>query len=213
MSTLKPTTTVTSNASAVYVVNAQSVTLSATVTSSMGTVNAGTVTFTAMQGSTTIGSPVTSGTVSSGAASVTYTLPGGTTAGMYTVQAVYNPAGGGFAISSDSTHTLTVGMTTATVTLGNLLQIYTGAPLAATASTTPSGLTVNLTYNGNCTAPTTVSGAAVMGTVSDVNYQGSGSSTLVKWRAATCQNEGRVLEDNGPQLEWELTLATLALPD
>ncbi len=176
--TLKPTTTVTSNASAVYSVSAQSVTLSATVTSSMGTVNAGTVTFTVMQGSTPIGSPVTSGTVSSGAASVTYTLPGGTTADRYTIQAVYN-TGGGFAISSDSTHTLTVGMTTATVTLGNLLQIYTGAPLAATASTTPSGLTVNLTYNGSSTAPTTVGSYTVVGTVSDINYQGSSSRTLV----------------------------------
>ena len=181
--TLKPTTTVTSNASAVYSVSAQSVPLSATVTSSMGTVNAGTVTFTVTQGSTTIGSPVTSGTVSSGAASVTYTLPGGTTAGMYSIQAVYNTAGGGFAISSDSTHTLTVGMTTATVMLGNLSQIYTGAPLTATASTTPSGLTVNLTYNGSSTAPTAVGNYTVVGTVSDIDYQGSSSNTLVIGKA------------------------------
>ena len=176
--TLKPTTTVASNASAVYLVSQQSVTLSATVTSSYGAVNAGTVTFTVMQSSTPIGSPVTSGTVSSGAASVTYTLPGGTSAGGYSIQAVYN-TGGGFATSSDSTHTLTVGMVTVTPTLGNLLQIYTGSPLAATATTSPSGLTVNFTYNGSSTAPTAVGSYTVVGTISDENYQGSSSSTLV----------------------------------
>jgi len=55
--TLKPTTTVASDASAAYSASAQSVPLSATVTSSIGMVNAGTVTFTVMQGSTTIGTP------------------------------------------------------------------------------------------------------------------------------------------------------------
>jgi hypothetical protein len=176
---LKPTTTVSSDALATYSASVQSIPLSATVTSSMGTVNAGTVTFTVMQGSTTIGTPVTSGTVSSGAASVNYSLPGGTTAGMYTVQAMYNSSGGGFAISSDGSHTLTVGMTTATVTLGSLSQIYTGSPLAATATTTPSGLTVNLTYNGSSTAPTAVGSYAVVGTINDTNHQGSSSNTLV----------------------------------
>jgi hypothetical protein len=178
--TLKPTTIVASDASAVYIpLSSQNVTLSATVTSSYGTVNAGTVTFTVMQGSTPIGSPVTSGTVSSSAAStVTYTLPAGTTAGTYTIQAVYN-TGGGFATSIDSTHTLTVGMITVTPTLVNLTQIYTGSPLAATATTSPSGLTVNFTYNGSSTAPTAVGSYTVVGTVSDVNYQGSNTGTLV----------------------------------
>jgi hypothetical protein len=98
---------------------------------------------------------------------------------MYTVQAMYNSSGGGFAISSDSSHTLTVGMSTGTVTLGSLSQIYTGSPLAATATTTPSGLTVNFTYNGSSTAPTTVGSYAVVGTINDINHQGSSSNTLV----------------------------------
>src|SRR5664280_2741667 len=103
---------------------------------------------------------------------------------MYTVQAMYNSSGGGFAISSDSSHTLTVGMTMATVTLGSLSQIYTGSPLAATATTVPSGLTVNLTYNGNSTAPTAAGSYTVVGTISDSNYQGSSSNTLVVNKAA-----------------------------
>ena len=77
-----------------------------------------TVTFTLMQGSTVIGSPVTSGTVTSGAANASLTLPAGTIAGSYTIQVVYN-AGAGFATSSDSSHTLTVGFTAPVPAGGN----------------------------------------------------------------------------------------------
>jgi hypothetical protein len=101
------TTTTASNASANFSASNQSVTLSATVTSGAGAVNVGTVTFTVLQGVTVIGVPVTSATVTAGAASANFTLPGGTAAAVYTIQAVYN-AGTGFAGSSDSTHTLTV---------------------------------------------------------------------------------------------------------
>jgi hypothetical protein len=181
--TLKPTTIVAPNASASYSASAQSVPLSATVTSSSGTVNAGTVIFTVMQGGNVIGTPVISGTVSSGAASVNYTLPGGTPTGVYTIQGTYN-TGGGFAVSSDSSHFLTVGTTTAIVTLGNLSQTYSGSPLTATATTVPGGLTVNFTYNGSSTAPTAAGSYTVVGTISDSNYQGSSSSTLVINKAA-----------------------------
>ena len=101
------TSTTAANASATFSSSTQNVTLSATVTSGVGTVNSGTVTFTVLSGGTAVGSAVTSGTVATGSASATYMLPGGTTAGSYTIQAVYNP-GAGFLTSSDSTHTLTV---------------------------------------------------------------------------------------------------------
>ena len=39
-----------------------------------------------------------------------------------------------------TTYSLTVGKPTATVTLGNLAQTYTGSPLSATATTVPTGL-------------------------------------------------------------------------
>ncbi len=50
---------------------------------------------------------MTSGTVTNGAASATYVLPGGTPAGVYTIQAVYSGTAG-LAPSTDSTHTLLV---------------------------------------------------------------------------------------------------------
>jgi hypothetical protein len=74
---------------------------------------------------------------------------------------------------------VTVGQATAAVNLGSLAQTYTGSPLAATATTTPTGLTVNLTYNGSPTAPTAAGNYAVVGTINDTNYQGSATGTLV----------------------------------
>ena len=180
--TLKSTSTVASNASATYSASAQSVTLSATVSSGLGSVNTGTVTFTVFNGGTQVGLATTSGVVTNGSASATYSLPGGTLVGAYSIQAVYN-AGGGFAASSDSSHTLIVGKATTTVTLGSLSQTYTGSPLAAMASTTPSSLAVTLTYNGSSTAPIAAGSYTVVGTISDPNYQGSSTGTLVIGKA------------------------------
>jgi hypothetical protein len=71
-----------------------------------------------------------------------------------------------------------VNKATATVTLGNLAATYDGMPKAASATTSPSGLTVNLTYVGSPTAPTNAGSYAVDGMVADANYQGTGSGTL-----------------------------------
>lgn len=110
------TQTAVSPATASYSAQAQNVTLNATVTSG-SSVNEGTVTFTVKDGSNnTVGSPVTSGTVASGAASATFSLPGSTAAGSYTVNAVYNPASANFNTSSGS-GTLTVSTIFPTVTV------------------------------------------------------------------------------------------------
>jgi hypothetical protein len=114
-----PTTTTASNATTNYSSSPQSVSLSATVTSPVGTVNAGTVTFTVLNGSTPVGTATTSGTVSSGSASVSYTLPAATTIGNYTIQAVYNGSTD-FAGSSNNAHTLTVAPSIGSCTTANL---------------------------------------------------------------------------------------------
>ena len=67
----------------------------------------------------------------------------------------------------------------AIVTLGNLTQSYTGSAISVTVSTTPPGLTVNLTYNGSPFAPTNVGSYTVIGTVSDPYYAGDATNTLV----------------------------------
>ncbi|HEY7424816.1 MAG TPA: Ig-like domain-containing protein, partial [Gemmataceae bacterium] len=107
------TSTSASSATAPFSSSTQTVNLSATVTSSGGTVNEGSVTFTILQGTTVIGT-ATSGPVSDGQASVSYSLPGGTAAGTYTIEADYSDDSGSFAASSDNTQTLAVGSATST---------------------------------------------------------------------------------------------------
>jgi hypothetical protein len=101
------------------------------------------------------------------------------TAGQQTLSVTFTPTDSSDYSTTTSTVQLTVNKAAATITLGSLSQIYTGSPLAATASTTPSGLTVNFTYNGSSTAPTAAGSYTVVGTISDSNYQGSSSNTLV----------------------------------
>ena len=85
----------------------------------------------------------------------------------------------------------TIDKAAATVTLGGLARNFDGTPKAATATTAPPGLTVTYTYDAATTEPTNPGSYAVVATVSDVNYSGSASGTLVIaaelidiWRAA-----------------------------
>jgi len=80
-------------------------------------------------------------------------------------------------------YTLTINQGTATVTLGSLAQTYTGSALSATATTNPTGLTVNFTYNSSSTAPTAAGSYTVVGTISDSNYHGSNTGTLLIGKA------------------------------
>jgi hypothetical protein len=98
-----------------------------------------------------------------------------TAAGSYTVVGTINNAN----YTGSATGTLVISKAMATVTLAGLTQTYNGSPLSATATTNPTGLTVNLTYSGLSTAPTAVGSYTVVGTISDANYQGSATGTLV----------------------------------
>jgi hypothetical protein len=86
--------------------------------------------------------------------------------------------GSGSPYTGSQSYTLVVGKGTATVTLSNLTQTYTGSPITATATTSPTGLTVVLTYNESSTAPTTAGSYAVVATINDPNYQGTATGTL-----------------------------------
>ena len=135
------TTTAAANATTSYSVTAQSVTLTATVSSPAGVVNAGTVTFTVLQGATPVGSAVTSTTVVNGTASVSYVLPAGTPAGTYIIQAAYSGTVS-LSTSSDASHTLTVSSASTTTAAVNAVATYNIAAqnVALTAAvTSPSG--------------------------------------------------------------------------
>jgi hypothetical protein len=94
-------------------------------------------------------------------------------AGVYTV--IVNGAAG----SVTNSATLTVTKAGATVTLGSLSQTYNGTARPATATTTPTGLTVTFTYNSSANVPTNAGSYTVIGTINDANYQGSATNTLV----------------------------------
>jgi hypothetical protein len=81
--------------------------------------------------------------------------------------------------TGSSSGTLVIGKATATVTLGSLSQTYDGTTRSASATTTPAGKTVNFTYDGSAIAPTNAGSYAVIGTISDPNYTGSASGTLI----------------------------------
>ena len=117
---------------------------------------------------------VTSSPASLGGVTVTYdasTTPP-INAGSYAVVASLTNAN--FS-APDVAGTLVVGKASATITLSNLTQTYTGGALSPTATTTPPGLAISVTN-----APQTAPGSyGVTATVSDSNYQGTANGTFV----------------------------------
>src|SRR5205823_2612494 len=89
-----------------------------------------------------------------------------TNVGSYTVVGTINDSN----YQGSSTNTLVIGKGAATVAFAGLSQTYNGTARTVTATTTPSGLTVDITYNGSSSAPTNGGSYTVVGTISDVNY-------------------------------------------
>ena len=175
--TVSTMTTVTSSANPS--VSAQSVTFTATVSPTNGTVSpTGTVQF--LTNGVALGAPVavTAGvnTNVTAAISTSDLMAGGSP---YTVTAQFAGTGLFLASTGAVSGNQIVNKALAAVTLTNLLQTYDGGAQSATATTVPPGLTVNLTYNGSANAPTNQGSYTVIGTVSDANYAGSATNTLV----------------------------------
>jgi surface protein len=83
-----------------------------------------------------------------------------------------------------ATGTLGIGRSPADVHLNGLSQIYDGTARTVTATTAPLGLQVDITYNGDAWAPTNAGSYGVVATISDADYQGVGTGTLVVAKAA-----------------------------
>ncbi len=132
-------------------------------------VDGGQVTFTAPGSGPSATLTASLVTISGNTASVTATA--NSTAGSYNVAA--SAAG-----ASDATFAITNTKATATVALNNFSQTYDGAPKSAICTTTPSGLTTNITYNSSTTPPTNAGNYTAVCTVSDANYQGSDTRTF-----------------------------------
>jgi rhamnogalacturonan endolyase len=136
------------------------------------------------------GLPVTF-SVTSGPATVaggTVTLTG---AGTVTLRASQS-GGVNYTAATFVDQSFAVAKAAATITLTNLSQLYTGAPKSATATTSPAGLTVQLTYNGSATAPTAVGTYALAATIVDANYAGTASGTFAITKPAATVTLGNL---------------------
>ncbi|MFH0873712.1 MAG: MBG domain-containing protein [Candidatus Komeilibacteria bacterium] len=121
----------------------------------------------------------------------------------------YNPA-------PDVSRTFNVNKAAASVTLGSLSQIYDSAPKSATATTEPSGLTVDFIYDGSATTPTNAGSYAVVATINDLNYSGSASGTLVILPTTitiTADAKSKLYGEADPALTYQITNGALAGDD
>jgi hypothetical protein len=106
-----------------------------------------------------------------------------------------------------TTNTLIVSPANATVALNNLAQTYDGTARVVTADTTPAALTVAITYNGSDNAPTNAGSYEVIGTVTDANYVGGMTNTLVVGKVALtvkAEDKSKMFGEADP--EWTANL-------
>ena len=130
-----------------------------------------------------------------------------TGAGTVTVRAQQS-GNGNYLAAADVDITFSVAKATATVTLSNLDQVYDGTPKTVTVTTSPTGLTVDITYNGGATPPTSPGTYPVVATVDDANYAGSATGVLTIGKAAATVTLGALNQtyDGTPKLATATTV-------
>lgn len=126
--------------------------------------------------------PVTS-TTSPAGLGVTYTYNGASSpplnAGSYEVAATINDPN----YTGAGSGTLVIGKASGAIALSNLNPTYDGAPKPASVATTPAGLAISLTYDGNASAPVNAGSYAVAAMINDANYTGFTTGTLAVGKA------------------------------
>ncbi len=98
-----------------------------------------------------------------------------TAAGSYAVTGTVADAN----YAGTATGTLQIAKAAATVTLSDLYYVYDGYAKSATVTTAPAGLAAAVTYDGSAAAPVQTGSYAVVATLTEANYQGSATGTLV----------------------------------
>ena len=93
-----------------------------------------------------------------------------------------------------TTGTLAISKATGALALGNLTQTYDGTAKSASASTTPSGLAVNLTYNGSSNPVVNAGSYTVVGSITDSNYSGTATGTLAISKATGALTLGNLAQ-------------------
>ena len=156
--------------------------------------------FVVAQGSSSITTAPTAGAISYGQALSNSVLSGGsanvpgsfswTTPGMVppvgtnTASVTFTPSDTVNYSSVSTNISVVVAQASATVSFGNLSQVYSGSPESVTVTTVPANLNVGVTYNGSSNAPVNAGSYAVVASVNDTNYSGSASNTLTIAKAS-----------------------------
>jgi cyclophilin family peptidyl-prolyl cis-trans isomerase len=82
------------------------------------------------------------------------------------------------------TNTLVINKAAASVAITGTNAIYSGTGKRVVVTTTPAGLSNQVTYSGVTNLPTNAGSYPVVATITDVNYTGSGTSTLTIAKAS-----------------------------
>jgi hypothetical protein len=115
-------------------------------------------------------------------------------------------AGGPFAIAAahgglEGIASVTVNPAPASITLGNLEQVYSGGNRQVVATTDPGGLDVAVLYNGLAELPVAAGAYVVDAAVTDPNFQGAASAvlTVAKAPAAVSLGDLEQIADGEPK--------------
>ena len=97
---------------------------------------------------------------------------------------------------------------TAQVNLSSLTQTYDGSPKSVNVSTTPSGLTVNITYDGSSTSPTAAGTYSAVAVVDDANYEGQASGTFTISKANQIITFGAIADSTYGDPDFQVNATT-----
>lgn len=134
-----------------------------------GNVHAATISVTGAGGLSLTPSPVYSGSCSSAPVNVADTP----------CTASYTYAGDSNHYGGTDNDVITITPKPASITISNVSFIYDGNPKSVTITTNPVGLAHTVTYNGSTTAPSAAGSYNVVATITNSNYSGSSSDTMV----------------------------------
>ncbi|MFC0878752.1 LamG-like jellyroll fold domain-containing protein, partial [Saccharicrinis sp. FJH2] len=94
------------------------------------------------------------------------------------------PGDANYNAATQVSQSLSVSKASASVGLSELTAVFDSLTHAAMATTTPSGLSVVITYNGGSVLPVNAGSYAVVATIDDESYNGSANGTLVISKAS-----------------------------
>ncbi|MFA6033952.1 MAG: MBG domain-containing protein [Myxococcota bacterium] len=96
----------------------------------------------------------------------------------------------------------------AEVMLTNLSHVYDGTPKSATATTTPAGLTVKITYDGSELPPTAAGKYSVVADVTSAGYSGSAAGIMTIGKAKSAVS---LVSSNNPSMIGEAVNFTASI--